>query len=51
MSYDPVAQVASATLNGQVLASVPLTARGIRYVGVEGMLFANVDNFTVRAGT
>jgi len=51
VSYDPVAQVATATLNGQVLASVPLTARSVRYVGVEGTLFANVDNFTVRAGT
>jgi hypothetical protein len=51
VSYDPVAHVAAATVNGQVVASVPYTARPIAYAGVEGTLFANVDNFTVRAGT
>jgi hypothetical protein len=51
VSYDPVAKVAAASLNGQVIASVPYAAHPIRYVGVEGTLFANVDNFTVRAGT
>jgi hypothetical protein len=50
VSYDPVAHVAAASLNGQVIASVPYTSRPIRYVGVEGTLFADVDNFTVRAG-
>jgi hypothetical protein len=51
VSYDPVAHVAAATVNGQLVASVPYTARAISYAGVEGTLFANVDNFTVRAGT
>jgi hypothetical protein len=51
VSYDPVAHVAAATVNGQVVASVPYTARAITHAGVEGTLFANVDNFTVRAGS
>jgi hypothetical protein len=51
VSYDPVAHVAAATVNGQVVASVPYAARPIAYAGVEGTLFANVDDFTVRAGT
>jgi hypothetical protein len=29
----------------------PYTASSIKYVGVEGSLNANLDNFTVRAGT
>ena len=51
VSYDPVAHVAAATVNGQVVATVPFAAPSVRYVGVEGTLFANVDDFTVRAGT
>jgi len=51
VSYDPVNHVAAATVNGAVVASVPYTASPIRYVGVEGSLAGNVDNFTVRAGT
>jgi hypothetical protein len=50
VSYDPVAHVASAAIAGQVVASVPYAAQPIEYVGVEGSLHANVDNFTVRAG-
>src|SRR4051812_9361875 len=51
VSYDPVNHVAAATINGQVVASVPYTAQAIKYVGVEGSSNANIDNFTVRAGT
>jgi hypothetical protein len=51
ISYDPVAHVAAATIDGTVVASVPSTSADVRYVGVEGSLNANVDNFTVRAGT
>jgi hypothetical protein len=51
VSYDPVNQVAAATINGGVVASVPYAAQAIRYVGVEGTFNANIDNFTVRAGT
>jgi hypothetical protein len=51
VSYDSVAHVAAATVNGKLVGSVPFTAAPISYVGVEGSIFANVDNFTVRAGT
>ena len=51
VSYDPVNQVASATVDGNVVASVPYAAQSIKYVGVEGSLHANVDNFSVRTGT
>src|SRR4051812_3909081 len=51
VSYDPVNHVAAATINGDVVASVPYTAQPIRYVGVEGSNNGNVDNFTVRSGT
>ena len=51
VSYDPVNHVAAATINGTVVASVPYAASSVKYVGVEGSLNGNVDNFTVRAGT
>ena len=51
VSYDPVNHVAAATINGQLVASVPTTAQPIKYVGVEGSANANIDNFTVRAGS
>jgi hypothetical protein len=51
VSYDPVNHVAAATLDGNVVASVPYIASTIKYVGVEGNWQANVDNFTVRSGT
>jgi hypothetical protein len=51
VSYDPVDHVAAATVDGITVASLPLTAQPIRYVGVEGSLHGHVDNFTVRAGT
>ena len=50
VSYDPVSHLAEATLDGDVVASVSYTAGAIGYVGVEGSLHANVDDFTVRAG-
>jgi hypothetical protein len=50
VSYDPAAHVATASVDGQVVASVPYVAQPIEYVGVEGSLHANIDNFTVRAG-
>jgi hypothetical protein len=51
VSYDPVARAASASINGNVVASVPYTASSVRYVGVEGSLHATVDNLTVHAGS
>ena len=51
VSYDPVAHVASASINGQVIASLPLTTTSIKYVGVEGSWYAMVDNFAVQSGT
>jgi hypothetical protein len=51
VSYDPVNHVAAATINGEVVASVPYTAQAIKYVGVEGSHYGNVDNLTVRSGT
>jgi hypothetical protein len=51
VSYDPVNHVAAATVDGVVVASVPFTTSSIKYAGVEGSLFANVNNFTIRAGT
>jgi hypothetical protein len=51
VSYDPVNHVAAASINGEVVASVPYTAQTIKYVGLEGSHYASVDNFTVRAGT
>ena len=51
VSYDPVNHVAAASINGEVVASVPYTAQTIKYAGLEGSHYANVDNFTVRAGT
>ena len=50
VGYDPVAEVAEATLDGELVASVPYAAEAIGFVGVEGSLHGNVDNFTVRAG-
>jgi len=50
VSYDPVAHVAAASIDGAVVASVPYDA-SISYAGVEGSLNANVNNFTIRAGT
>jgi hypothetical protein len=51
VSYDPFNHVAAATVDGTIVASLPLTAESIRYVGVEGSLHGHIDNFTVRAGT
>jgi hypothetical protein len=51
VSYDPVAHVAAATVDGVIVAELPYDAPSIRYVGVEGSLHGHVDNFTVRAGT
>jgi hypothetical protein len=51
VSYDPVNHVASATLDGNVVASVPYTAQTIKYAGVEGLWVGNINNFAVRAGT
>jgi hypothetical protein len=51
VSYDPVNHVAAATVDGVVVASVPFTTSSIKYAGVEGSLHANVNNFTIRAGT
>jgi hypothetical protein len=49
-AYDPVEHVASAVLDGVQVASVPYQAQAIRYAGVEGSMYANVDNFTLAAG-
>src|SRR4051795_8011382 len=51
VSYDPVNHVAAATLDGNVVASVPYTAQTIKYAGVEGLWVGNINNFAVRAGT
>jgi hypothetical protein len=51
VNYDRVDHSAAATVDGTVVASLPLTAQSIRYAGVEGSLHGHVDNFTVRAGT
>jgi len=51
VSYDPVNHVAAATVDGNVVASVPYDAASIKYAGVEGTLFGHLDNFTVRTGT
>jgi hypothetical protein len=51
VSYDPVNPVAAATVDGNVVASVPYTASSIKYAGLEGTLFGHADNFTVRTGT
>ena len=51
VSYDPVNHVAAASIDGNVVASVPYTASSIKYVGLEGSLHANVDNFSVSQGT
>jgi hypothetical protein len=51
VSYDPVNHVASASLNGVIVASLPYTLTGaVKYVGAEGSYNANVDNFTVATG-
>jgi hypothetical protein len=49
VTYDPVGHIAAATVDGAVVASIPYSAQPIRYVGVEGSLHGNVDNFTVSA--
>lgn len=51
VSYDPVNHVAAATIDGNVVASVPYTAQTIKYAGVEGLWVGNINNFAVRAGT
>jgi hypothetical protein len=52
VSYDPVAHVAAASLNGQVVAEVPYTATAaIKYAGIEGSSVATVDNFGLRKGS
>ena len=51
VSYDPVNHVAAAAINGTVVASVAYAAQPIRYAGVEGTMYANIDNFTIRTGT
>src|SRR3954451_14906185 len=51
VSYDPVNHVAAATINGELVASVPDTAQPIKYVGVEGTNVGNIDNFSVWRGT
>jgi len=51
VSYDPVNRVATASVNGVVVASVPYVLSGaVKYVGVEGSWNANVDNFAVQTG-
>ena len=47
VSYDPVNHVAAATINGQVVASVPYVAQSVKYVGVEGSAVGNIDDFSV----
>src|SRR3954464_1313709 len=51
VSYDPVNHVAAASIDGTVVASLPYAAQTIKYVGIEGTANANVDNFSVWAGT
>jgi hypothetical protein len=51
VSHDTVNHVAAATVDGTVVATLPVTAQPIRYVGVEGSLHGHIDNFTVHAGT
>jgi len=51
VSYDPVNHIASASINGNVVASVPYTAQTIKYVGLEGSNNGNADNFSVYRGT
>jgi len=50
VSYDPLNHVAAASIDGVTVALVPYAGPSVRYVGVEGSLHGNVDNFTVRAG-
>jgi hypothetical protein len=49
VTVDPVTRVATATLDGQTIASAPYAGQVIKYAGVEGTMFANVDNFTIQA--
>ena len=51
VSYDPVNHVAEATINGNLVASIPYTALAIKYVGAEGTTNADVDNFNVWSGS
>jgi len=51
VSYDPVNHVAEATINGNLVASIPYTAPAIKYVGAEGTTDADVDNFSVTSGS
>ncbi|MGE5097038.1 MAG: hypothetical protein ACM3SO_18035 [Betaproteobacteria bacterium] len=46
LTYDPVAQTASASLNGVNLGTFPLAARAPKFIGIEGV--GVVDNLVVR---
>jgi hypothetical protein len=48
ISYDPVAQVMTASLNGQSLGSFPMKLAPPKYLGFEGI--GILDNFVVRSG-
>jgi hypothetical protein len=48
ISYDPVAQVMSASLNGQLLGNFPMKLAPPKYLGFEGI--GILDNFVVRSG-
>jgi hypothetical protein len=51
VSYDPVNHVATASINGNVVASLPYALTGaIKYTGVEGSWYSTIDNFTVQTG-
>jgi hypothetical protein len=51
VSYDPVSKMVAASINGDVVASLPYTLKSaIKYTGVEGSWYANIDNFQVNAG-
>jgi hypothetical protein len=51
LSYDPTNRVVSASINGQTVATVPyVMTSAVKYVGVEGSWYANVDNFAVSQG-
>ena len=51
VSYDPVNKMVAASINGDVVASLPYTLKSaVKYAGVEGSWYGNIDNFQVNAG-
>jgi hypothetical protein len=51
VSYDPVSKMVAASINGDVVASMPYTLKSaVKYAGVEGSWYGNIDNFQLNAG-